>query len=245
MFFWQLPETCLTPPRNTSACKSCTDLYGSEDNCWQATRLTSEELLEVREYLCIQAWELTSMFCKCNNFNGSCTKNTIYKCSMQELSWIQSVVTTRSQMITSLFMFSCHQYRTGFPQVSACSWCWTAHLAWAAMWTSTAHLRSPWREMLHTRHGCKAWRGMSGERLGIASRACLLNSSLFWNASGWMDRRVKDHPPIRISYKTRFWCSQDEAHCSKSSRLPNTDRQGRRATAPAIETSSCHRKIWF
>lgn len=46
--------------------------------------------------------------------------------------------------------------------------------------------------------------------------------------------RVKDHPRINNGHKTRFWCSQDEAHRSKSSklaRLPNSTSKPRISSA--------------
>lgn len=46
--------------------------------------------------------------------------------------------------------------------------------------------------------------------------------------------RVKDHPRINNGHKTRFWCSQDEAHRSKSSklaRLPNSASKPRISSA--------------
>ena len=36
--------------------------------------------------------------------------------------------------------------------------------------------------------------------------------------NGGFFSRVKDHPQVTNGHKTRFWCSQDEAHRSKSSR---------------------------
>ncbi|TFK33454.1 hypothetical protein BDQ12DRAFT_727773 [Crucibulum laeve] len=38
-----------------------------------------------------------------------------------------------------------------------------------------------------------------------------------WKATGYRFT-VKDHPHVKDGHKTRFWCSQDEAHRSKSSR---------------------------
>ncbi|KAF5359154.1 hypothetical protein D9756_002989 [Leucocoprinus leucothites] len=54
-----------------------------------------------------------------------------------------------------------------------------------------------------------------------------------WEATGYRFT-VKDHPRISSGHKTRFWCSQDEAHRSKSSklaRLPNSTSKPRISSA--------------
>ena len=58
-----------------------------------------------------------------------------------------------------------------------------------------------------------------------------------------MDHRVKDHPPIKNGYKTRFWCSQDEAHRSKSSRVARPPRLSSAGRAVAKARFPCRSRL--
>lgn len=58
-----------------------------------------------------------------------------------------------------------------------------------------------------------------------------------------MDRRVKDHPPIKNGYKTRFWCSQDEVHRSKPSRRARPPRFSSAGRAVAKARFLCRSRL--
>ena len=59
-----------------------------------------------------------------------------------------------------------------------------------------------------------------GKPQATVSRASLISSFVIEISSthDYQLSRVKDHPQVTNGHKTRFWCSQDEAHRSKSSR---------------------------
>ena len=56
-----------------------------------------------------------------------------------------------------------------------------------------------------------------GKPLAIGLRAFLYDNS-YSRLSSHPSPSVKDHPQFTNGHKTRFWCSQDDAHRSKSSR---------------------------